>query len=425
VFGILVFYAGEADAFGPEEIDLLNELAGDLAFGIYARRVGAALRDSMARLKLQFDRMPVGCVVWNPKFLVQSWNPAAEKIFGFTASEAMGKHPYELIVPKDVQPHVDDIWSRLLAGDTTAHSVNENVSKDGRTIICDWTNTPLKEADGGVVGVLSMIQDITELKRTEEELRNYRQHLEEIVTLRTSDLVKANERLEATNKELESFSYSISHDLRVPLRAIDGFSRILLEDYSTKLDAEGQRVLNVVRDSTVKMAGLIDDIIAFSGIGRNEMTSARIDMDGLVHAILEELQPVLAGRKVTFDIKPLTAARGDAGMIRRVWTNLIDNAVKFTSVKPEAIIEVGSTAGQEETIYYVKDNGAGFDMQYANKLFGAFQRLHGAEFAGAGIGLAIVKRIIARHGGRVWAEGKVSEGATFYFTLPVRENSHA
>jgi PAS domain S-box-containing protein len=281
-----------------------------------------------------------------------------------------------------------------------------------------------RDEKGEAAGVFAAARDITELKRTEEELRNYHQHLEEIVTLRTSDLVKANERLEATNKELESFSYSISHDLRVPLRAIDGFSRILLEDYSAKLDAEGQRVLNVVCDSTVKMAQLIDDILAFSGIGRGEMILARIDMDELVHVVLEELEPVLAARKLTFDIKPLASAQGDKAMIRRVWTNLIDNAVKFTALKSEAVIEVGSTAGQEETIYYVKDNGAGFDMQYANKLFGAFQRLHGAEFAGAGIGLAIVKRIVARHGGRVWAEGKVNEGATFYFTLPVRENSH-
>ena len=150
----------------------------------------------------------------------------------------------------------------------------------------------------------------------------------------TADLTMANERLEATNKELEAFSYSVSHDLRVPLRAIDGFSRILLEDYSSKLDAEGRRLLNVVRDSTVKMARLIDDILAFSRAGRSEMTSARIDMDGLVRAVFEELEPAVAGRKLTFDIKPLAPAQGDAAMIRRVWTNLIDNAIKFTAPRP-------------------------------------------------------------------------------------------
>ena len=257
------------------------------------------------------------------------------------------------------------------------------------------------------------------------DLREEREHLEELVETRTAELTTANGGLESANRELEAFAYSVSHDLRVPLRAIDGFSRILLEDYSGKIDAEGQRLLNVVRDNTVKMARLIDDILAFSRAGRSEITSAPIDMDGAVRAVLEELEPAAAGRKLTFDIKPLAPAQGDAAMIQRVWTNLIDNAIKFTALQADAVIEIGSTAGEKETTYYVKDNGAGFDMQYADKLFGVFQRLHGAEFAGTGIGLAIVKRIVARHGGRVWAEGKVNEGATFYFTLPIREDSHA
>lgn len=389
------------------------------------KRAEDALRKSEARLKLQFERMPIACIMWSHDFRVESWNPAAETIFGFTASEAMGKRKYELIVPKDTQPHVDAIWSRLLQGDATAHSVNKNNTKDGRTIICDWHNTPLIETDGHVVGVLSMAQDVTELKHAEEELRKQHQHLEELVATRTAELTTANSSLEAANRELESFSYSVSHDLRSPLRAIEGFSHILLEDYSGKLDAEGQRLLNVVCDNTNKMARLIDDILAFSRTGRSEMMSAPIDMDGVVRAVIEELAPAYAGRELTFDVKPLAPAQGDTAMIRRVWTNLIDNAVKYTAPRADAVIEAGSTIGQNEIIYYVKDNGAGFDMQYANKLFGVFQRLHGSEFAGTGIGLAIVKRIIARHGGRVWAEGKVNEGATFYFSLPVRETSHA
>ncbi len=268
-------------------------------------------------------------------------------------------------------------------------------------------------------------ENAVRVRAIEKELRREHERLEELVALRTADLTKTNERLEATNKELEAFSYSISHDLRVPIRAIDGFSRILLEDYSGKIDTEGQRLLNVVRDSTVKLAALIDDILAFSGIGRSELIPARIDMDGAVRGVLNELSPAAAGRKLTFHLNPLAPARGDAAMIRRVWTNLIDNAIKFTALKPDAVIEIGSTSDREETIYYVKDNGAGFDMQYADKLFGAFERLHGSEFAGAGIGLAIVKRIVARHGGRVWAEGKVNEGATFYFALPIRDNPDA
>lgn len=295
----------------------------------------------------------------------------------------------------------------------------------GRVMDVLYNASVYRDERDETAGVLAAARDITERKRAEEELRIYHQQLEELVSLRTADLAKANDNLAVVNAELESFAYSVSHDLRVPLRAIDGFSRILLEDYSGKIDAEGQRLLTVVRDSTVKLARLIDDILAFSRAGRTEMTSARIDMDELVKDVVKELEPAFVGRKLTFVVKPLASAHGDAAMVRRIWTNLIDNAVKFTAPKPEAVVEIGSTATPAETIYYVRDNGAGFDMRYASKLFGVFQRLHGVEFAGTGIGLAIVKRIVARHGGRVWAEGKVNEGATFYFTLAKRENSHA
>lgn len=295
----------------------------------------------------------------------------------------------------------------------------------GRVMDVLYNASVYRDERDETAGVLAAARDITERKRAEEELRIYHQQLEELVSLRTADLAKANDNLAVVNAELESFAYSVSHDLRVPLRAIDGFSRILLEDYSGKIDAEGQRLLTVVRDSTVKLARLIDDILAFSRAGRTEMTSARIDMDELVKDVVKELEPAFVGRKLTFVVKPLASAHGDAAMVRRIWTNLIDNAVKFTAPKPEAFVEIGSTATPAETIYYVRDNGAGFDMRYASKLFGVFQRLHGVEFAGTGIGLAIVKRIVARHGGRVWAEGKVNEGATFYFTLAKRENSHA
>jgi PAS domain S-box-containing protein len=356
--------------------------------------------------------------------VITSWNEGAERIYGYTPEEAIGK-PVSILMPPGREEEMARNLALIREGRHISHFETPRRRKDGTEIYLSLTLSPVKDAAGNIIGVSAIERDVTELRRTEEELRQQHKHLEELVAARTAELSKANEGLESANKELEAFAYSVSHDLRVPLRAIDGFSRILLEDYSATLDAEGQRVLNVVRDSTVKMARLIDDILAFSRAGRGEMILTRIDMDELVHVVLGELEPVLAGRKLTFDIKPLASAQGDTAMIQRVWTNLIDNAVKFTAPKPDAVIEIGSTAGQEETIYYVKDNGAGFDMQYANKLFGVFQRLHGGEFAGTGIGLAIVKRIVARHGGRVWAEGKVNEGATFYFTLPVRENSHA
>jgi PAS domain S-box-containing protein len=346
-------------------------------------------------------------------------NPAFSALTGYTASELTSKPFMDFIVPEDRQRTAAELELEVSTR-PTLNFENRYVRKDGAIIDLSW-NAYFDKTDGVTYAVA---RDITERKRAEAELNGYRQHLEELVSLRTAELTRTNLELEAVNRELETFSYSVSHDLRTPLRAIDGFSRILLEDYSDKLDAEGQRQLNVVRDNTVKMGRLIDDVLAFSRSGRGEMSPAMIDMDRSVRGVIDEMAPVLAGRKVTFDVKPLAAAQGDGPMIKRVWTNLIDNAVKFTAPKPEAVIEIGSTAGEKETVYYVKDNGAGFDMQYVGKLFGVFQRLHGAEFAGTGIGLAIVKRIIARHGGRVWAEGKVNEGATFYFTLPARETAH-
>lgn len=248
----------------------------------------------------------------------------------------------------------------------------------------------------------------------------------EIAERHARETERLNQALFATNTELEAFSYSVSHDLRTPLRAIDGFSRILLEDYGDKLDDEGKRVINVVRDSTVKMARLIDDILAFSRAGRAEMNAATVDMEALVRSLLADpLALNLVGRTPAIDLGKLPPAEGDRAMFERVWINLLDNAIKFTAPKSDARIEIGATISNGETVYHVRDNGVGFDMQYAGKLFGVFQRLHGTEIPGTGIGLAIVKRLVTRHGGRVWAEGKVGGGASFYFALPNKEADHA
>lgn len=232
------------------------------------------------------------------------------------------------------------------------------------------------------------------------------------------ELIKRTTELESANKELEAFSYSVSHDLRAPLRAIDGFSRVILEEYTDKLDDEGKRYLNIVRDNTQKMGQLIEDLLALSRLGRKEMQVSRIDMAKLAKTVFDELKEANPGRNIQLEIETLPPAYGDQAMIHQVFVNLLSNAIKFTRFKEKAVIEIGCNTRMNENVYYVKDNGVGFDMRYSNKLFGVFQRLHSAEeFDGTGVGLAIVKRIINRHGGKVWAEGKVNEGATFYFNI--------
>ena len=230
--------------------------------------------------------------------------------------------------------------------------------------------------------------------------------------------------LETANKELEAFSYSVSHDLRAPLRGVDGYARMLQEDYGDRLDAEGKRLIEVVRSEAKRMGCLIDDLLSFSRMSRQSLENAPVDMAGLARAVFEGLTSGLPGTIPRFELQPLPPALGDLAMLRQVWVNLLGNAVKFSSHQPAPVIEAGFTRGAGETTYYVKDNGAGFDQQYAHKLFGVFQRLHTeAEFQGTGLGLALVQRVIHRHGGRVWAEGKPGAGATFYFTLPTPKES--
>ena len=278
---------------------------------------------------------------------------------------------------------------------------------------------PVSDPGGMVREWLGVWADITERKREEEELRNYRVAIDQLVAQRTANLAAMTEKLAATVEELETFAYSVSHDLRAPLRAIDAFSRILLDDYADKLDGEARRLLKVVRDSTVMMSRLIDDILNLSRVGRLEMTPRPVDMGKLVGSVLaSELGSATTGRELAIDIGALPEAHCDPVLLRHVWLNLLDNAIKFTAPKPHARIEIGGTSGEGEAVYFVRDTGVGFDMRYVDKLFGTFQRLHGSEFAGTGIGLAIVRRIVRRHGGRVWAESKVGEGATFYFALP-------
>jgi len=238
------------------------------------------------------------------------------------------------------------------------------------------------------------------------------------LSLARDDLHKLNSRLEAANKELESFSYSISHDLRAPLRAVDGFSSILLEKFSPRMPPEAQLLLNNVRTSAQRMGQLIDDLLRFSRLGWQPLSKRPVNISALVHEVLDELRHKQADRRIELQVSELPDCVGDPALLRQVLVNLLSNAFKFTRQRKQAMIEVGCRQQRGENVYFVRDNGAGFDTQHAEKLFGVFQRFHRVdEFEGTGVGLSIVQRVIQRHGGRIWAEAEVDKGATFYFTL--------
>jgi len=345
-------------------------------------------------------------------------SPSCKEMTGHDAEEFSGDPGLLLaLVHPDDRAAYEAHWhthSKLAAAGEAEFRI---VSKDGETRWINHRCRPVFDQHGNWLGIRAGNRDITERKHIEEEISKLNRSLELRVIERTAGL-------EAANKDMESFSYSISHDLRAPLRAINGFSKMLQEEYADKLDDEGKRLLNVVGDNAHKMGQLIDDLLAFSRVGRNEIERSVVDMKSLAASVWEELKPDMAGRNVRLELGDIPPAEGDPAMMHQVVFNLLSNAVKFTQHRADARIEVGGQADEHETVYHVTDNGAGFDMQYAPKLFGVFQRLHGMdEFAGTGIGLAIVKRIIIKHGGRVWAEGKIGEGATICFALPAGKNS--
>ena len=293
----------------------------------------------------------------------------------------------------------------------------------------------LRQSDGKIEALGQQAKDlatfvetsrIQALGQSNKEIRKLNDELEQRVLDRTK-------QLEAANKELDSFSYSVSHDLRAPLRAIDGFSRIVLEDYGAPLADEGKAYLQMVRDNTRQMGHLVDDLLAFARLGRQSLTKHTVDPDKIVRRCLEAMVKDQEGRQVEITIGELPPCQADSTLLKQVWTNLLENALKYTRKQEVARIEIGSRVeprlvvegepgspqgGGTELVYFVKDNGAGFDMKYISKLFGVFQRLHrAADYEGTGVGLAIVQRIVQRHGGRIWAEAAVNQGATFFFTL--------
>ncbi len=289
---------------------------------------------------------------------------------------------------------------------TPHHMENEFAFPDGTSNWFKLSMEPVPE------GVFILSADITKEKQLAEEIKQHRDHLEELVRERTT-------QLETANKELEAFSYSVSHDLRAPLRHIDGFADLLNKHARESLDEQSRRYLAIISESAKHMGVLIDELLVFSRMGRVEMRTVKLALEPLVKEIIAEMGNDIQGRAVEWEIDPLPEIQGDPSMLRLVLQNLIGNAVKYTRQRDKAVIHIGSKKENKEIVFFIQDNGVGFDMQYVDKLFGVFQRLHRSEdFEGTGVGLANVRRIIERHGGRTWAVGEIDKGATFYFSLP-------
>lgn len=341
---------------------------------------------------------------------IGTFNKAAEGLTGFARQDALGRSFTTLfgLAATDL-PNPEAIEGD---GATAARKEFTLRTRDGRLVPVEVSFTALRET-GKTPGLQGIARDITERRQAEEAIQQLNHSLEQRVADRTAEL-------QFSNRELEAFSYSVSHDLRAPLRAINGFAEILLKDFGERFDGKARHYLNTVAESGRKMGQLVDDLLAFSRLGRQTLAKAEIDMSDLVRQVAEDLRRGEPDRSVTLRVHALPLAHGDRTLVGQVFLNLIGNAWKFTQKEPQAFIEVGSlNEADGTTFYYVKDNGAGFDMRYSEKLFGVFQRLHrDEEFPGTGVGLAIVQRIVQRHGGRVWAEAAVGRGATFYFTLP-------
>jgi PAS domain S-box-containing protein len=351
---------------------------------------------SEARFRTVLESSPDAMVIVDAEGLIQLVNQEGEQLFGYTRNELVGK-PVEVLVPGELRPeHV--IKRTLFFNEPSRRPMGKGLHlkalhASGKSIPVEISLSPL--ALGEERSVIAAIRDVTEARHAQDKILKL-------------------------NKELESFTYSVSHDLRAPLRSINGYTEILKEDYAHLFDAEGLNTLDVIIRNAKKMGALIDDLLQFSRMGRSEIMQERVEMDALVLNVIEELNPRSKPQPVAWTIHPLPTATGDKSMLQQVWQNLIGNAVKYASKAEAPKIEIGGERHAGWVTYWVRDNGVGFDMKYADKLFGVFQRLHKMnEFEGTGVGLALVHRIVDRHLGKVWAEAALNKGATFYFKLPI------
>ena len=411
VLGTLAMYYREPRLPGQWERKLIDHAIRLAAIAIERVRDEQALREREVRLASVIDSAMDAVIVTDESLRIAIFNRAAEKMFEVNSSEMLGR-PLEQLIP----PRHRDAFGSSMAGIGEVSDLSkpraESIPILGRRgdgdefpIEASISNTSI----GGRRMVTAILRDVTARKQAEAQIRTLNHELERRVAQRTEALARAN-------RELESFSYSVSHDLRTPLRAINGFSQILLETERERLTPEGQAMLDRVAHNTIRMGELIDSILDYSRAGRVELVRREVNLNEVARPLVAELRQEYPN--VAVEVAPLPPAQGDPTMLHQVLANLLGNAFKFSSKKDSPRVVVGARREEGDTVYYVRDNGTGFDMSHASKLFGMFQRIHGSsQFSGTGVGLAIVKRLVERHGGRVWADARPDRGATFYFTL--------
>lgn len=418
-------YQQRVSAAGEDEVAMLGHSFNAMMDVIQERET--ALERSNLFQKAILDNAAYGIVSATPTGLVSSFNPAAERLLGYAASEVIGKDVARLWHdPKDVETRAnqlsDELHEVVEAGfDVFAARLRRNVAeerewtvirKDGARVPVLLSVTATRDEGDAISGYVGLMYDLTDRKRAENEIYRLNAELERRVVERTA-------QLEFANNELEAFCYSVSHDLRAPLRHIDGFVQLLSSNCQKCPNEKGPHYLDVIATSVRRMAELVDDLLQFSRTARAEMRQQTLDMNQALDEVLQPLKESCVNRRIDWHIAPLPVVTGDSSLLRQVWSNLLENAVKYTKTREVASIEVSSRDEPGEIIFEVADNGVGFDMRYSQKLFGVFQRLHSSEqFEGTGIGLATVQRIVTRHGGRVWAEAQPDKGARFFFSLP-------
>jgi PAS domain S-box-containing protein len=404
--GMLAEVGRRAEALETLNQSLAREMADRQHADDEVRKLNVELErrvaERTAQLQAVADTANDGIISADERGRIVYFNRGAERMFGHPAEKIIGR-PITILMPARFHDAHSAGFQRFLATGE-ARVVGKTVeltgmNKDGKEFPVELSLANWTTAQG--MFFTAILRDITARKQAEETLKT------------------VNEQMTAANKELEGFSYSVSHDLRSPLRAVIGFSKLLLEDHAGQLDEEARRKLGIMQGEAQRMGVLIDDLLAFSRLGRKAMQVADIDMTELARTTFAGLNGQGGGPKAEFRLGALPRGKGDRVLLGQVWANLLANALKFSAKRDKPLVEVSAISDEKEYVYFVRDNGAGFDPRYQSKLFGVFQRLHNSsEFPGTGVGLALVQRIVVRHGGRVWADGKLNEGATFYFTLP-------